>query len=361
MAYRKDLGPNSFVLAFDVGTDITTTLTEIYNAVTEFVGGVPRYGYEPVGFYTTKDARNLGTYRCFLMRGKTVDGTTKFVTFTFNLANGVFSIETGTAWSDADGQLRMVARYHYSELNVMPMHVIPAGRFQVFVFAHRDWLVVVPQSFDTMNTAKITGGLCTFNVIDPSNVNPKYILSHTACLSGVAEYKNGYDYGSIAKFSPFQYAVPRSIINPGGTYTDEGFGQEDTLLITQFGALYPTKKSGGAANVWNEADYLSWCPGPEANVAATLRGRIGFDKTKVNNAFSPEFKVCGIKMSTPKSANFMDKVSVKCDSNYLLNTETGTDVDHYVLAGSCLISIERPGKYEYVFTQGPVFNYLIPA
>lgn len=362
MSFRKDLGPNSFVLAFEANTSALTALGDLHDAITEQRDGVPRYGYEAGGLFDTRNIVATNVLKSYMLKGKAVDGSDKFITLTCRVASGTVNMTVGSTWSASDGQSLVVARYAFTRPDLNPLWVVPKGRFQVFVFAHRDWLLIVPRADEAVNTAPNikAGGMGVFNVkpsVNPAANLPKFIVTHTALISNLAEQTFTNWIYPVERFSSFLFPASRDVFNTNEFYSDEVWTQKGNYFLTNFGLIQPIKTIGGANDKDLDAVMAQY---PNDNNAVTLRGRTNLGSRDAVRVETFEFTVCGLKVCKPNDLNFLDAVTVKCDADHNLNTDTGQDKMHFVVEGNSdiftIISGITPG-----YVPGPKCIYLIPA
>lgn len=347
MIYRRDLGPNSFVFAFE-NEGLDAVRGALYDAVTESIDGVPRYGYEKVG---TAASLALGGYNYSTIKGKAYDGSVKYISFVTFTAGNYLSMEVGGRMHASGRFITDVARYDLMVPAVNPAIQIPAGRFQIYVFAHKDWLLIVPMNRTSMLTiANLTGGLGVFNTFpwphkSSQAVPVKYIMCYTGFMSGIPDYLAGYLNGTypIWRNSPFIYPWPD---RPEFTVNIDNYvTYGDTYIVNQYGGMFRN-------NGMDMASYSELCP-PD-DIAVTLRGKVGATKLVANNTSGQEFGICGLKMSRIGTTSFLDKVTVKCDDEGQLETIAGNGREHYVIEGQGP-QLNSPSAFS------PAFRYLIPS
>lgn len=343
---KRILGPNSFSLSFEAGTNMENAIRAVYNEVTAVdEDDNPIYGYTKVGDVRTNGVAPYDA-RHFIMKCVAPDseGLDKYVALTTS-NKSYAGIQVGPAIAPSGVRIGpVVAKFSTDDRSYNHIQNPSGGRFSLIVFASEKWLIVTPIGYSNRTMSQLTdmqgsiGYVDTAKHIQRKPQSPKYVIFNTAHISGRLT-SPGFGYRALEYVELIPYYYPMHYTADGGLESNQVLTGESrvnapialwNMIVTDLGAWHPR-----FATEFNEYPYDLV---PRKGQVHTIRGKFDVRGLAFNvyyySVSTPnptEFTFCGLKMASPDLA-VMDKVSVLCDEDGFID-ENGTPKIHYVIEG----------------------------
>lgn len=377
MYATRSVGRNSFAVTFEAGSTTEEVFEAIRNELTKKVDGVPYYGYTLAEEFVTPPFVHYSLRYQFQDYLTTVkSGKVRRVRLNA-YGGGSFSLEVGVnevvpnLWNMMPNSARWTgSRQPYCDT----LLTLPTHRVTVYVFAHPEWLVIVPKchtpnvlmaKYYSINNgiAYLSGALSDCLHVMPEDDKLNYFVSSLPYLDNQATMlKLGGGYTGNDYTDPLGYQDYRMLIKSfySNSYVDPSSLVGDNLA--DYLADYLNKAGAAAAYTANnlsenfegvpmftgKLDFIeepgTCCP------VKLITGRFNGSRSYFYPGEPHQYSrpVYGLKtLTVSDSLNYMDKFIINCDEDFHID-DNGSPVEH------CIINVNTINSLGLI-------NYAIPT